>query len=177
MVWMMKYKSKYYNIKTRASDGIVFDSHKEARRWEQLLLLQKAGKIVELQRQVAYELIPAQYETYERYSKVIPQENIIVLCDDVSMAVGRMRIRDKGSDGGHNGLKDIIRVLGNDRLVRIKLGVGQKPHPDYDLADWVLGKFSKEDKETLGKALETVPGAVRLLVKGDVSGAQNRFNR
>ena len=66
---MMKYKSKYYNIKTRASDGIVFDSHKEARRWEQLLLLQKAGKIVELQRQVAYELIPAQYETYERYSK------------------------------------------------------------------------------------------------------------
>ena len=107
----------------------------------------------------------------------IPQENIIVLCDDVSMAVGRMRIRDKGSDGGHNGLKDIIRVLGNDRLVRIKLGVGQKPHPDYDLADWVLGKFSKEDKETLGKALETVPGAVRLLVKGDVSGAQNRFNR
>ena len=107
----------------------------------------------------------------------IPQENIIVLCDDVSMAVGRMRIRDKGSDGGHNGLKDIIRVLGNDRLVRIKLGVGQKPHSDYDLADWVLGKFSKEDKETLGKALETVPGAVRLLVKGDVSGAQNRFNR
>ena len=65
----MKYNSKYYNIKTRASDGIVFDSHKEARRWEQLLLLQKAGKIVELQRQVAYELIPAQYETYPRYSK------------------------------------------------------------------------------------------------------------
>jgi hypothetical protein len=69
MVWMMKFKSKYYNIKTKSSDGIVFDSHKEARRWEQLLLLQKAGKIVELHRQVAYELIPAQYETYERYSK------------------------------------------------------------------------------------------------------------
>lgn len=65
----MRFNSKYYNIKTRASDGIVFDSHKEARRWEQLLLLQKAGKIVELQRQVAYELIPAQYETFPRYSK------------------------------------------------------------------------------------------------------------
>jgi hypothetical protein len=65
----MTYKSKYYNIKTRASDGEVFDSHKEARRWEELLLLQKAGKIVELRRQVPYELIPAQYETYERYSK------------------------------------------------------------------------------------------------------------
>lgn len=65
----MTYKSKYYNIKTKTSDGLVFDSTKEARRWEQLLLLQKAGKITELQRQVTYELIPAQYETYERYSK------------------------------------------------------------------------------------------------------------
>jgi hypothetical protein len=65
----MKYNRKYYNIKTRTSDGIVFDSHKEASRWEQLLLLQKAGKIVELKRQVKYELIPAQYETYERFSK------------------------------------------------------------------------------------------------------------
>lgn len=65
---MMRY-SKYYNVKTRTSDGLVFDSGKEARRWEQLLLLQKAGKILELQRQVAYELIPAQYETYPRFSK------------------------------------------------------------------------------------------------------------
>ena len=65
----MRYNSKYYNIKTKTSDGIVFDSSREARRWEQLLLLQKAGKIVELQRQVAYELIPAQYETYPRFSK------------------------------------------------------------------------------------------------------------
>ena len=65
----MRYNSKYYNIKTRTSDGLVFDSTKEARRWEQLLLLQKAGKIISLQRQVKYELIPAQYETYERYSK------------------------------------------------------------------------------------------------------------
>ena len=65
----MKYKSKYYNVKTKTSDGLVFDSHKEARRWEQLLLLQKAGKIVELQRQVSYELLPNQYETYERFSK------------------------------------------------------------------------------------------------------------
>lgn len=65
----MRFKSKYYNIKTKTTDGLVFDSHKEARRWEQLLLLQKAGKIVELRRQVKFELIPAQYEYYERYSK------------------------------------------------------------------------------------------------------------
>lgn len=107
----------------------------------------------------------------------IPQENIIIIADDVSMDVGRMRIRDKGSDGGHNGLKDIIRVLGNQQLVRIKLGVGQKPHPEYDLADWVLGKFSKEDKAKLEDVLQSVPGAVKLLLEGDISGAQNRFNR
>ena len=65
----MTYKSKYYNVKTRALDGSVFDSNKEARRWDELLLLQRAGKISDLQRQVKYELIPAQYETYERYSK------------------------------------------------------------------------------------------------------------
>jgi hypothetical protein len=65
----MTYKSKYYNVKTRALDGTVFDSLKEARRWDELLLLQRAGKITELQRQVKYELIPAQYETYERYGK------------------------------------------------------------------------------------------------------------
>ena len=107
----------------------------------------------------------------------IPQDHIIVIADDVSMDVGRMRIRDKGSDGGHNGLKDIIRVLGNQQLVRIKLGVGQKPHPDYDLADWVLGKFTKEEKARLEEALQSVPGAVKLLLDGDVAAAQNRFNR
>ena len=107
----------------------------------------------------------------------IPAETIIVIADDVSMAVGRMRIRDKGSDGGHNGLKDIIRVLGTDRLMRIKIGVGQKPHPDYDLADWVLGKIPKEDLPSLKEVLETVPGAARLLIGGDLAKAQNQYNR
>lgn len=107
----------------------------------------------------------------------VPQDHIIVIADDISMDVGRMRIRDKGSDGGHNGLKDIIRVLGSQQFVRIKIGVGQKPHPNYDLADWVLSRFGKEDLEKLSEVLQSVPGAVKLLLNGDVSGAQNRFNR
>lgn len=107
----------------------------------------------------------------------IPAENILVIADDVSMAVGRMRIRDKGSDGGHNGLKDILRVLGNDRLLRIKIGVGQKPHPNYDLADWVLGKFPKEDLPLLKEVLQTVPDAARLLINGECAKAQNQYNR
>ena len=107
----------------------------------------------------------------------IPPERIIVIADDVSMDVGRLRIRNKGSDGGHNGLKDIIRVLGSQELMRIKIGVGQKPHPNYDLADWVLSRFPKEDLERLEPVLESVPGAIKLLIKGDFATAQNRFNR
>ncbi|MFA6931992.1 MAG: aminoacyl-tRNA hydrolase [Lentisphaeria bacterium] len=107
----------------------------------------------------------------------IPKENIIVIADDVSMDVGRLRIRDKGSDGGHNGLKDIIRVLGSQDFMRIKIGVGQKPRPEYDLADWVLSRFPKEAMPALEEVLCTIPDAVRLLINRDVAQAQNQFNR
>ncbi|MBR4086543.1 MAG: aminoacyl-tRNA hydrolase, partial [Clostridia bacterium] len=98
-------------------------------------------------------------------------------CDDISFEVGRMRLRQKGSAGGHNGLKSIIEKLGSDAFARLKIGVGQKPHPDYDLADWVLSKFTKDDLEKLKPALESVPGAIRLLLERDLAKAQNRFNR
>lgn len=107
----------------------------------------------------------------------IPKENIIVIADDVSMDVGRLRLRDKGSDGGHNGLKDIIRVLGSNDFIRIKIGVGQKPHPDYDLADWVLGRFSKEDEKKLKETISPLPDCLDLLIKKEFSKAQNQFNR
>ena len=79
----------------------------------------------------------------------IPVEKLLVICDDISLAPGRLRIRRKGSAGGHNGLKNIIYLLGRDDFARVKLGVGEKPHPDYDLADWVLGRFTKEQGEAL----------------------------
>ena len=107
----------------------------------------------------------------------IPPENIIVIADDVSMDVGRLRIRDKGSDGGHNGLKDILRVLGNQNLMRIKVGVGQKPHPDYDLADWVLGKPDNEAKCKIDKAEEDAAKAIVAIVTKTVSDAMSKFNR
>lgn len=107
----------------------------------------------------------------------IPKENIIVIADDVSMDVGRLRLRDKGSDGGHNGLKDIIRILGSNAFIRIKIGVGQKPHPEYDLADWVLGRFSKEDEKKLQEVLSPLPDCLALLLQGEFSKAQNQFNR
>ncbi len=107
----------------------------------------------------------------------IPKENIIVIADDVSMDVGRLRLRDKGSDGGHNGLKDIIRVLGGNDFIRIKIGVGQKPHPEYDLADWVLGRFSKEDEQKLKETMEPLPDCLELLLNKEFAKAQNQYNR
>ena len=107
----------------------------------------------------------------------IPAESIIVISDDVTLDVGRLRIRKKGSAGGHNGLKSIIEHLGTDEFPRIKLGVGQKPHPDYDMVDWVLGKFPKQDLDTLERAVKVVPEALSLMIQGDFDKAMNTCNR
>ena len=107
----------------------------------------------------------------------IPADKVIVISDDVTLAVGKLRIRGKGSAGGHNGLKSIIEHLGTQEFPRIKLGVGEKPHPDYDMVDWVLGKFPKEDLDTLSKTVESVPGAIASMINGDITTAMNRFNR
>ena len=107
----------------------------------------------------------------------IPADKVIVISDDVTLAVGKLRIRGKGSAGGHNGLKSIIEHLGTQEVPRIKLGVGEKPHPDYDMVDWVLGKFPKEDFEALSKTVESVPSAIASLIKEDVATAMNKYNR
>ena len=107
----------------------------------------------------------------------IPLQNILVMYDDVSLPVGVIRIRRKGSAGGHNGIKDIIEVFGNDDFPRIKIGVGSKPHPDYDLKDWVLGKFSGEDKEAAEKSLETTVKAVNELLSRGIDSAMNKFSK
>lgn len=106
----------------------------------------------------------------------IPPENVVVICDDVSFDVGRLRVRAKGSDGGHNGLKNIIYQLQSDAFPRVKMGVGVKPHPEYNLADWVLGTFPKEDAEPLSAALDRVQGGVELILKGDVPAAMQLCN-
>lgn len=106
----------------------------------------------------------------------IPAENIIVVSDDISLDVGRLRIRRKGSDGGHNGLKSIIYLLNNDNFARIKVGVGKKPHPDYDLAAWVLSRFKNDEVDNLKKAAENACDAIKLMVEGKTDMAMNKFN-
>lgn len=106
----------------------------------------------------------------------IPPEKIIVIFDDVSLDVGKMRIRRKGSDGGHNGIKSIIYLTGSDQYPRIKVGVGKKPRPDYDLAAWVLGHFSDEELKALQPVFDHCYDAVREMLKGNIDRAMNLFN-
>lgn len=106
----------------------------------------------------------------------IPPERVLVLFDDISLDVGKLRIRRKGTDGGHNGIKNIIYHLNSDAFPRIKIGVGKKPHPQYDLADWVLSDFRKEEEAPLQTALENACAAVPLLLDGKIDEAMNRFN-
>ncbi len=106
----------------------------------------------------------------------IDPKNIIVIFDDISLDVGAMRIKRKGSAGGHNGIKSIIALCGTQDFPRVKIGIGAKPHPDYDLADWVLSRFSDEDMKKLSEVFDHTAEAVELIVKGETGEAMNRFN-
>ena len=106
----------------------------------------------------------------------IPPQQIIVLFDDISLEPGRLRIRPDGSAGGHNGIKSIIQELGSQNFPRVKIGVGAKPHPDYDLADWVLSSFTALEEKALGPALERAADAALSIVDRGVPETANRFN-
>ena len=106
----------------------------------------------------------------------VPADHVLVVSDDTALAVGRLRIRKGGSAGGHNGLKNIIQHLGTDQFPRLRLGVGEKPHPDYDLADWVLGKFQGEDKKAMDAAVKKAADAIECILDQGLDKGMNRFN-
>ena len=106
----------------------------------------------------------------------IPPQRIIVIFDDISLNVGRLRIRPNGSAGGHNGIKSIISSLGSQDFPRVKVGVGAKPHAEQDLADWVLSTFSASEEKTLESALKNAAEAALCIIDQDVPTAANRFN-
>ena len=106
----------------------------------------------------------------------LPPERILVISDDVALAAGRLRIRAKGSAGGHNGLKSIIQHLGTDQFPRIRVGVGEKPHPDYDLADWVLGRPQGEDIKAIDEAVKRAADAVECILTQGLERGMGKFN-
>lgn len=102
--------------------------------------------------------------------------NAVVICDDVNFDVGKLRIRRQGSDGGQNGVKNIIYLSNRDDFARIKLGVGKKPSPDYNLADWVLSKFRAEEMQSLESAVKSAAEAALMIADGEIDKAMNRYN-
>jgi PTH1 family peptidyl-tRNA hydrolase len=110
------------------------------------------------------------------YYKVDTESELLVIFDDISLDVGQLRIRKKGSAGGHNGIKNIIQHLGSNVFQRIKVGVGEKPK-EYDLADYVLGHFSKAEQEIMKDTYRSVIEAIEMIVRDDIDGAMNVFNK
>ncbi|MBO4693057.1 MAG: aminoacyl-tRNA hydrolase [Clostridia bacterium] len=111
-----------------------------------------------------------------RFYRIQPKK-IIILFDDISLPVGNIRIRRKGSDGGHNGIKDIIELLGTEDIMRIKIGVGKKPNPDYDLRDWVLGKIPKSEFQAFSAACENAANAVKEIIIHGIDSAMNKYSK
>lgn len=106
----------------------------------------------------------------------IPPENVIIINDDIALECGKIRIRQKGSAGGHNGLKSIIYQLNSDNFPRIRIGVGAPSHKDYELADYVLGRFTKDEIKILEDAIIRTSKAVEEIIKNDIQSAMNKFN-
>ena len=105
----------------------------------------------------------------------VPARNVIVLFADISLAPGRLRLRKEGSAGGHNGVKSIISQIGQE-FPRVKIGVGAKPHPEYDLADWVLSRFTPDERKAMEARYDDVADALEMMMKGQFEAAQSRYN-
>ena len=133
-------------------------------------------KVFLLQPQTYMNLSGRSIQALADFYKITP-DHVIVLCDDITQKPGKIRIRPSGSAGGHNGLKDIIARFGGDGFPRVRLGVGEKPTPEYDLANWVLGKMLGDDRKAFESRLSDIEGAVKLIMDGKLQEAQNRYNR
>ncbi|WP_407382434.1 aminoacyl-tRNA hydrolase [Ruminococcus sp.] len=135
-----------------------------------------SGKRCLLMKPSTYMNLSGQAVTEAMRFYKIPPERVIVLSDDISLDVGVIRIRRKGSDGGQKGLQNIIYLSGSDRFPRVKIGIGKKPHPDYELKDWVLSRFTDKDQKLIAERLPDVMGAVEWIVRGDIDKAMNLYN-
>lgn len=174
-----KYQNTRHNIGFAAVDYIAqkLGVNIDKAKFNALYALTKVKdkKVLLLKPQTFMNLSGEAVSAAARFYKISP-ENILIIYDDISLPVGKMRIRLKGSAGGHNGIKSIISHTG-ENFSRIKLGVGEKPNPDYDLADWVLGKFSREDSKVLSEKFESAYQASLLIMEGRADKAMNLYNR
>lgn len=174
-----QYENTRHNAGFMALDCLAEKNHGEVKRIKFKGLVgdcRIAGKRVLLLKPSTFMNLSGQSVTEAMKFYKIPPEKTLILFDDINLEPGKLRIRRKGSDGGHNGMKNIIYLSGSDQFPRIKIGVGKKPHPDYDLADWVLSRFSENEKKDLETALQNAASAAELIVKGELDRAMNQYN-
>ena len=135
-----------------------------------------SGKRCLLMKPSTYMNLSGQAVTEAMNFYKIPPQHVVILSDDISLDVGIIRVRRKGSDGGQKGLQNIIYLSGSDEFPRVKIGIGKKPHPDYDLKDWVLSRFTDKDKKLIAERLPDIKGSVEYIVDGDIDKAMNLYN-
>ena len=174
-----KYENTRHNVGFQVVDELAERQHAPIQKLKFKALtnlLTIAGEKVLVMKPVTYMNLSGEAVRPAADFYKIPPERILVISDDTALDAGALRIRTKGSAGGHNGLKSIIQHLGTDQFPRVRVGVGQKPHPDYELADWVLGKFQGEDKKAMDAAVKRAADAVECLLREGPDRAMNRFN-
>lgn len=174
-----EYDLTRHNIGFMAIDRIAERNHAEVKRIKFKGLCGECslgGKKVLLLKPSTFMNLSGQSVQEAMSFYKVPPERTIILFDDINLEPGKLRIRRKGSDGGHNGIKNIIYLSGSDQFPRVKLGVGKKPHPEYDLKDWVLSRFTKQEQEVLSPALDNACAAVELIIKGETDKAMNLYN-
>lgn len=135
-----------------------------------------AGQQVLLLKPETFMNLSGQSVTEMMHFYKLTPEQVLLIFDDISLPPGKIRVRRKGSDGGHNGVKNIIYLSGSDAFPRVKIGVGAKPHPEYDLAKWVLSSFSSGERDAVQEALDHAQAAAVQICSGDMDGAMCAYN-
>ena len=174
-----KYENTRHNVGFMVADEMAERQSKPIQRLKFKALtnvLDISGERVLVMKPITYMNLSGEAVRQAADFYKIPPERVLVVSDDTALPVGRLRIRVKGSAGGHNGLKNIIQHLGTDQFPRLRVGVGEKPHPDYDMADWVLGKFTGEDTKKIDASVKRAADAVACILSEGIDRGMGKFN-
>ena len=174
-----KYENTRHNVGFMVADEVAERQRKPIQRLKFKALtnvLTISGEKVLVMKPITYMNLFGEAVRQAADFYKIPPDRVLVVSDDTALPVGRLRIRVKGSAGGHNGLKNIIQHLGTDQFPRLRVGVGEKPHPDYDMADWVLGKFVGEDKKASDAAVKRAADAIECILAEGIDRGMGKFN-
>ena len=174
-----KYENTRHNVGFMVADEVAERQRKPIQRLKFKALtnvLTISGEKVLVMKPITYMNLSGEAVRQAADFYKIPPDRVLVVSDDTALPVGRLRIRVKGSARGHNGLKNIIQHLGTDQFPRLRVGVGEKPHPDYDMADWVLGKFVGEDKKAIDAAVKRAADAIECILDQGIDRGMGKFN-